>query len=808
MTESEEPEHFEIPETLPLLPIRDLVVFPFMIVPLFVSRELSIEAVEEALSKDRMVFLATQTEPSQDIPTQHTLYKTGCVAMIMRMRKLPDGRIKILVQGLSRAVIDSYATIEPYFVVKLSVSQDEEADALEGEALSRNVKENLEKLIEAGKVIAPDAMMVISSVNEPSRLADLVASNLSLKVNHAQKILEENHPIKKLTLVNEALTREIDVMAMQQKIQTQAKEEMSRTQREYYLREQLKQIQNELGGGDVKTEEIDELRQKIESAAMPDEASKEAYRQLKRLEQMNVESSEAGVVRTYLDWLVELPWNKKTTDNLDLLKAKKILDDEHYDLEKVKERILEFLGVRKLTQNNKGPILCFVGPPGVGKTSLGKSIAHSMGREFVRISLGGVRDEAEIRGHRRTYVGALPGKIIQALKRANSKNPVFMLDEIDKVGADSRGDPAAALLEVLDPEQNNSFRDHYINLDFDLSEVLFIATANLIDPIPHALKDRMEIIRLAGYSYEEKTMIAKTHIMPKTLKENGLEKYDVAFSDKGLNYLITQYTKEAGLRSLEQKISSVYRKIARRVAENKKYPQKISEKNVETLLGPPPYFSEKDLEKDEVGVCRGLAWTQAGGEVLFIEATRMKGRGNLILTGQLGDIMKESAQAALTFARSNADSLGIDNNIFGDIEIHIHVPEGATPKDGPSAGITIATALISLLSGTQVKKDVAMTGEITLRGRVLPIGGLKEKLLAAHRYGITSVIIPKANERELIEIPPHILKQFMVIPAKTIHDVLEVALVNWPKIKSAQSEAPSIMTPGSISVSEAPSRTV
>jgi ATP-dependent Lon protease len=778
----------DIPELLPLLPIRDIVIYPFMMLPLFVGRDLSIRAVEEALARDRLIFLVAQKNASEDNPNPEDIYRVGTVASIMRMLKLADGRIKILVQGISKGEIETYQQQRPFFEVKIRkiVEPTLVELSIEIEALMRNVKEKIEQILSL-KNLPPEIVMVTDNVSDPGVLADLVASNLRLKIDESQSILEIVDPVTRLNKINDLLTRELELSNMQARIQNQAKEEMSKTQRDYFLREQLKQIQQELGEGDERAEEINELRKQIEKAKMPAEVKREADKQLKRLEQMHPESSESALVRTYLDWLVDCPWSKKTKDNLDIQKAKRVLDEDHYDLEKVKERILEYLAVNKLKKKIKGPILCFVGPPGVGKTSLGKSIARALGRNFVRMSLGGIHDEAEIRGHRRTYVGAMPGRIIQGIKQAGSGNPVFMLDEIDKVGTDFRGDPSAALLEVLDPEQNHAFSDHYLNLAFDLSNVLFICTANLLDPIPPALKDRMEVLQLSGYTNEEKHEIARNFLIPRQFSENGISKESLEISKDGLARIISQYTKEAGLRNLEREIASVCRKVARRLAENKLDPVRVSGRNVHLFLGPPRYIPEAEQEHDEVGVATGLAWTSTGGEVLYVEASLSKGRGNLTLTGQLGDVMKESAQAAVSYARSQARKLGIEEDFYQKLDIHIHVPAGDIPKDGPSAGITMANALISALTRRPVHRDVAMTGEITLRGRVLPIGGLKEKCLAAYRAGILTVVVPDRNQKDMEEIPKPLRRKLNFIFAKNMADVLKVTLLK---------DAGAALTPG------------
>jgi ATP-dependent Lon protease len=770
-------QSIEIPKKLPLLPIRDIVVFPYMVLPLFVGREMSIKAIEVALESNRMIFLSSQKDINVENPSPSDLYSVGTVGVIMRMLKLPDGRIKILVQGVSRAKTVKFLQKEPYYQVEIKTFPDTSTPVtLEIEALMRNVKEQIEKLVSFGKVILPDIMVVIENVDDPGKLADLAVANMGLKVEQAQEILEVTDPIQRIKRINEALGKEIELLSMQQKIQADVRGEIDKTQREYFLREQLKAIQRELGETDDRSEDLRELREKIKDAKMPEKAAKEAEKQLRRLERMHPDAAEASMTRTYIEWLSDLPWSKATKDNLDLKTAHKVLEEDHYDLEKVKERILEYLSVRKLKEKMKGPILCFVGPPGVGKTSLGKSIARSLGREFVRISLGGVRDEAEIRGHRRTYVGALPGRIIQGIKTAGYNNPVFMLDEIDKIGADFRGDPSAALLEVLDPEQNNSFSDHYIGLPFDLSRVMFITTANMTDPIPSPLRDRMEIINLSGYTEQEKLGIAKRYLIPRQMTEHGITERQISIPDKTILQVISQYTREAGVRNLEREIGHLCRKVARKIAEGENGLFTITPSNLHQYLGVPKYLPEVEREKDEVGVVTGLAWTETGGDVLYIEATTMRGKGNLTLTGHLGDVMKESAHAALTYVRSRAGELGIKTEQFGKTDVHIHVPAGAIPKDGPSAGVTMATALASVFTNAPVKKDLAMTGEVTLRGRVLPIGGLKEKTLAAKRAGIKTMIIPKQNEKDLDDIPKNLKKDMKFIFVETMDEVISSAL--------------------------------
>lgn len=773
----------DIPQTMPLLPVRDIVVFPYMFLPLFVGRDSSIEAVEEAMANERFILLSTQKDHSKDDPATEDVYSVGTVGMIMKKLKLPDNRVKVLVQGVAKARIRNFVKTSPCFVVEIEKITDPALPeiSVQTEALIRNVKEQCEKILSLKGLVSPEVMEVLENVNDPGRLADLVASNLRLKIEESQKILEALDPEDRLKKVNEHLSKELELSTVQAKIQTQAKEEMSKTQREYFLREQLRAIKAELGDLDEKSQELNEFSEKIKKSKMPADAEKEARKQLSRLEQMHSDSAEASIVRTYLDWMVDIPWNKSTKDSLDIQKAKTVLDEDHYNLEKVKERILEFLSVRKLNKKMKGPILCFAGPPGVGKTSLGKSIARALGRKFVRISLGGIRDEAEIRGHRRTYIGALPGRIIQGIKQAGTKNPVFMLDEIDKVGADFRGDPSAALLEVLDPEQNSAFSDHYLNINFDLSNVMFITTANMVEPIMSALKDRMEIIELAGYTDEEKLKISRQFLIPRQMKENGITEDMIQFSDDAISMVINQYTHEAGLRNLERELGALCRKIARKVAEGNKVKHQITRNNLHKMLGPPKRLPEEELQNHEVGIATGLAWTQVGGEIMHIEATLMKGKGNLVLTGSLGDIMKESAQAALSYIRARADELKINYSLFEKNDIHIHVPAGAIPKDGPSAGITMATALVSAITKIPVRKDITLTGEITLRGRILPIGGLKEKALAALRNHISNIIVPEQNKKDLEEIPQTIKKKMNFIFVRHIDDVLENALLKPPK---------------------------
>jgi ATP-dependent Lon protease len=696
--------------------------------------------------------------------------------MIMRTLQLPDGRLKVLGQALVKGTIQEFLQDKPCFRVRIeTVKEEEPAEiSVEVEALIRNVRDQAEKLFNLKGVFTPEMGAILNGVEEPGRLADIVASNLNLKSAEAQRLLEMADPLARLKEVNNLLARELEVSTVQAKIQSEAKGEMTKTQREYFLREQLMAIRRELGEIDEKSEELAELRKKVRKAKMPKEAEKETLKQIQRLESMHPEASEASMVRTYIDWLVEVPWSKSTKDKLDVRRAQKILDEDHYDLEKVKERIVEYIAVRKLNPSAKGPILCFIGPPGVGKTSLGRSVARTIGKKFIRISLGGVRDEAEIRGHRRTYIGALPGRIIQGLKRAGSNNPVFMMDEVDKIGADFRGDPAAALLEVLDPEQNNTFTDHYLDLPFDLSKVMFILTANASDTIPSALFDRLEVIQLSGYTSEEKKAIAKKYLIPRQLKEHGLSEKVLKISDTTLIRIISDYTQEAGLRELERQIGAICRKTARRIAEGEKGTFKITSANIKHYLGIQKYETDLEQEESQVGVVTGLAWTPFGGEILRVEASIMKGSGKL--TGLMGEVMKESAQAALSYARSRAEELGIDPDIFEEKDIHIHVPAGAIPKDGPSAGITLTTALVSALVHKPVNKDVVMTGEITLRGRILSIGGIKEKALAALRAGIYTVIIPEQNLMDLEEIPANIRRQLDFKPVRHMDEVLDIAI--------------------------------
>jgi len=767
-----------IPDTLPLISVRDIVIFTDMLLPLFIGREKSVRAVEEAVEKDGFLFLTAQKDPNVENPNPDQIFSVGTVSRVLRMLKLPDGRVKALVQGIEKARIVKYISKRSLYRVKIETIPDQPAQEinLEIEALMRNVREHSEKILALRGEMNNDIGTILESVNDPGKLADLVASNLKLRIEESQVLLELIDPVERLKKINELLSREVELSSMQAKIQSDVRDEISKSQRDYFLREQVRVIHKELGEDDSKIKEIEDYRKKIRRAKMPKIAEKEALKQVKRLDQMHLDSAEASVVRTFLDWLVEMPWSRTTKDVIDIKHAKKVLDKEHFGLSHVKNRILEYLSVRKLNPKMKGPILCFVGPPGVGKTSLGQAIAHAMKRKFVRISLGGIRDEAEIRGHRRTYIGALPGRILQGLKQSGTNNPVFMMDEIDKLGSDFRGDPSSALLEALDPEQNLAFSDHYLNLPFDLSRVMFVLTANFTDTIPSALLDRMEVITLSGYTEDEKKAIAQRHLIPRQIIENGLKSKTLSISTGTLEKIISEYTSEAGLRNLEREIATICRKVARKIAEGDKGPFRITKNSLQKYLGVSKYSPEMDQEDSQVGLSTGLAWTQAGGEVLYVEASLIGGKGELIITGQIGDIMQESARAALSYARANLGTLKIKKNIFENKDIHIHVPAGAIPKDGPSAGIAMATALISVLINKPVNKDVAMTGEITLRGRVLPIGGLKEKALGGLRAGIRTIIIPEKNKKDLAEIPINVRRKINFVPVKSMEEVLSLAI--------------------------------
>ncbi len=786
-------DEIRIPEVLPLLPVKDVVLFPDIVLPLYVGREASLSAVDEAMARDRLLFLTAQKNMYDEVVTPDRIYSSGCVGQIVRLHKLgpPDNRVKILVQGITRGKIAEYLQQKPNYFVRVERVEEQASPeiSVETAALIREIKEGVEKIISLGKILGPDILLVLDDVNDPGKLADLVAANLGLKVDDSQVVLELLDPIKRTKKVHALLIKEIEILSMKQKIQIQARDEMSKMQKEFFLREQMKAIKNELGDQDPKSEDLRDLKSKLEKSDMPPEAMEEARKQFKRLENMHPDAAEASIIRSYLDWLTELAWTKGTKDNIDIKEGQKILDEDHYNLKKVKERILEFLSVVKLKKKLRGPILCFVGPPGVGKTSLGKSIARAMGRKFIRMSLGGMKDEAEIRGHRRTYVGAMPGKIIHGIKQAGANNPVFMLDEVDKIGADFRGDPSSALLEVLDPEQNYSFKDHYLNLSYDLSHVMFICTANLLEPIPPALKDRMEVIQIPGYTIDDKLEIAKQFLIPKQIEENGIDAKKLTFNDAAINSIVEEYTREAGVRNLEREVAAVCRKVAREVAEGNRKPVKITNQNLFKYLGAPRYLAEEEREKDETGIVPGLAWTQAGGEIMYIETNILSGKGSLTLTGNLGDVMKESAKAALSYARLRAKKLGLDENFYKDKEIHIHVPAGAIPKDGPSAGVTIATAMISALTGIPASRKVAMTGEITLRGRVLPIGGLKEKVLAAKRAKISKVLVPHRNRRDVEELSKEIRKTVKIVLIKHMDEVIRNSLIYAPDSKKKKSDS-------------------
>ncbi len=780
-------DQIKIPDVLPILPLRDIVIFPFMIVPLFVSRERSIKAVDQALAENRMIMLVAQKDIGKEEPGANDIYAVGTAAIIMRMLKLPDGRIRILVQGLSRGRITQVEDTNGFLQARIEALQEPESDTgLEMEALMRNVRGSLEKSVQLGKNVSPEVMAIAANLDDPGRLADLAASNLELKVEDAQSVIESLEISPRLRRVNELLAKEIEVLTVQAEINTQAKGEIDRSQREFYLRQQLKAIQSELGEGNELAEDITQYREKMGKAKIPKPVEEEVERQLKKLERMHPDAAETATLRNWLDIMVALPWSKHSKENLDLKKAEEILDQDHYGLEKVKERIIEALAVRKIKEKAKGNILCLVGPPGVGKTSLGRSIAKAVNRKFVRLSLGGVHDEAEIRGHRRTYVGAMPGRLIQSIQQAGTNNPLIMLDEIDKVSSDFRGDPSSALLEVLDPEQNFSFRDNYLGVPFDLSNVMFMTTANMLDTIQSALRDRMEIIRLSGYTEEEKLQIARRHLLPKQMDENGISSKVLEISDSALREAIVKYTRESGLRQLEREIGKVCRKIARRVAEGNNKKVKLTVKNLAEFLGVPKIEPEEALKHDQVGVATGLAVTATGGDILFIEAIAMKGKGGLQLTGQLGDVMKESAQAAYSYARSRAKELGIDEEKFSTTDIHIHIPEGAIPKDGPSAGITMATAMVSVLSNRPIRKTIAMTGELTLRGNVLAIGGVKEKVLAAHRAKVEKIILPEQNRKDMEDVPKDVQKVMQFVFVSDVREVFKEALL--PPMKEAEDK--------------------
>jgi ATP-dependent Lon protease len=764
---------------VPLLPLRDIIVFPHMVVPLFVGREKSINALEEAMAADKEILLAAQRKAKTNEPTPEDIFAVGTLGVIIQLLRLPDGTVKVLVEGKRRARIHRFTETDAHFQVEAEEMPEVDEKTVEIEALMRSIHATFESYVKLNKRIPPEMLVSVQTIDEPGRLADTIVAHLSLKLNDKQAILEMDSPVKRLEKLFELMQAEIEILNVEKKIRTRVKKQMEKTQKEYYLNEQMQAIQKELGERDEFKNEIQELEEKIKNKKMSKEAQLKVRKELKKLKMMSPMSAEATVVRNYIDWVLSLPWEDKTQDKLDVPEAEKILDEDHYGLKKIKERILEYLAVQALVKKLKGPILCLVGPPGVGKTSLAKSIARATGRRFVRLSLGGVRDEAEIRGHRRTYIGALPGKIIQSLKKAGSNNPVFLLDEVDKMSTDFRGDPSAALLEVLDPEQNTSFNDHYLDLDYDLSDVMFITTANSLHAIPIPLQDRMEIIQLPGYTEWEKMSIAHQYLIPKAKEANGVSDVEVDIPSEAVRTIVHHYTKEAGVRSLERELMTVCRKIAKDVVKNGKGgTYKVTPKGLTKFLGPHKYRYSKKEEADDIGLTHGLAVTMHGGDLLATEVSALPGKGKLVLTGKLGDVMQESAQAAMSYVRSRAESLGLEREFYQKVDIHVHFPEGAIPKDGPSAGITMATSLVSALLRVPVRRDVAMTGEITLRGRVLPIGGLKEKILAAHRSDIFTVIIPRENKKDLRDIPKKVLKVMNIQPVEHMDEVLRIALAH------------------------------
>src|SRR5215469_5237479 len=774
----EEAGAIEIPQVLAILPLRGLVIFPGQIHPFLVSRSASLKLIEDLPGPKSIIALTTQKNPEEENPQPDGLFSRGTAVRILKMLRYPDHSVRVLVQGLARIELLEFVQREPYFTARVGRLPDHIAPSKELDALQAHVASQFSKFVSLVPYLPDELQVMAMNIHEPARLADLVASYMKIAVEEEQDLLSTLDVKARLEKLSSILNREIELLELGHKIQGQVQTELTKNQREFYLRQQLKAIQKELGEGDPRSAEIDDLQQKVEAASMPEGARKAADKEIERLRMIPPESAEHTVVRTYLDWLVSMPWAVSTEDNLDIAHARAILDEDHYDLEKIKERILEFLAVRKLKKTTKGPILCFVGPPGTGKTSLGRSIARAMGRKFQRLSLGGIHDEAEIRGHRRTYIGSLPGRIVQGLRNAGSNNPLFILDEVDKLGMDFRGDPASALLEVLDPEQNNTFVDHYLDVPFDLSKVLFLTTANVLDPIPHALRDRMEVLELPGYTEEEKLQIVERHIIPKQRIENGLGDSKIEFTPEAAAEIIRGYTREAGLRNLEREIARVFRKVARSMTEGEPVPEKIAPADIAKYLGPPKLFSEVAERTNEPGIASGLVWTPNGGDILFIESTRMAGTKQLTLTGSLGDVMKESAQAALSYVRSHAETLGVATDFFEKSDIHVHVPAGGIPKDGPSGGVTLAASIASLLSGRPVRSDIAMTGEITLRGKVLPVGGIKEKVLAARRAGIKTIILPKRNERDLEDIPPEVRAELTFKFVETVDEVLNLALRN------------------------------
>ena len=772
-TQQEQPT---FPEFIAVLPLKGTVVIPAMVVPLGVGRPKSLAALESAMTGDRMILLVAQKKDDEENPEPEGLFRKGTVCKILQVGKQPDGTVQVIVEGLVRGTILEFAQDTPFFQARIETRPDPKDKPLEIEALMRGVTSQFERFARLSRSVPPEAFMLVMSTEEPGRLGDLVAQHLQLRVEERQRVLDVL-PRERLEMLSGILTKEINILELERKIQNRVRKQMEKSQREYFLKEQMKAIQQELGEKDERAAEIEEYRKKIEEANLPEKVKEKALEEVGRLEKMPPMVAEAVVVRTYLDWILALPWSTRTEERMDIKAARQILDEDHYGLEKAKDRVVEYLAVRKLAPDSKAPILCFVGPPGTGKTSLGKSIARALGRKFVRVSLGGVRDEAEIRGHRRTYVGALPGRIIQGMRTAGSKNPVFMLDEIDKLGIDFRGDPSAALLEALDPEQNNAFSDHYLELSFDLREVMFITTANILETVPPALRDRLEVIRFSGYIEEEKHHIATQFLIPKQVKENGLKSDQIAFTEEALRHVIREYTREAGVRNLEREIATICRKVAREVAEGGVTALKVTTQNVHKFLGPHKFHYGTAEKSDEVGAATGLVYTEQGGDIITVEATLLRGEGKVSLTGQLGEVMKESAQAALSYVRARARRLGVDDTFASRYDVHIHVPAGAVPKDGPSAGITMAVAIASALTGRPVRKDVAMTGEITLRGKVLPIGGVKEKVIAAHRSGVKVVILPKENEKDLHEIPANVRRKLRFVFVEEMDQVLEQALM-------------------------------
>ncbi|MGD9146980.1 MAG: endopeptidase La [Anaerolineae bacterium] len=806
-----EGEETSVPEELAILPLRGVVVYPLTFQALNVGQPRSIQLVDDATVAKQVIGLVAARDAEIEEPGPDDVYEIGVAATIHRMIKAPDGTIRLLVQGVERIRIDEWTGDEPYLRARVSVLPDEVEEGIEVEALMRNATDLLRRLVSLVSQLPDELLMAAINLDDPRQLVYFVATNIRLELPDAQAILEIDSVREKLLRLTTILTKELEVLELGRKIQTEAQSEMEKMQREYFLREQLKAIKKELGEEDEQTVEIEEYRKKIAASGMPEEAEKEAHRELSRMEKMPPQAAEYSVIKTYLDWLTDMPWQVATEDQLDITHARQVLDEDHYDLEDIKERILEYLAVRKLKlerleereqeettdyirEEREGVILCFVGPPGTGKTSLGRSIARALGRKFIRMSLGGMRDEAEIRGHRRTYIGAMPGRIIQSLKRVGTKNPVLMLDEIDKVGADWRGDPSSALLEVLDPEQNREFRDHYLDVPYDLSQVMFITTANMLQPVPGPLRDRMEILELDGYTEEEKVRIAQQYLLPRQIRENSLRAEEISFEDDAIHSIIRDYTREAGVRNLERQIGTVCRKVATKVAEEEGISVQVEADDLSQYLGRPRFFFEAAQRTEIPGVATGLVWTPTGGDITFIEATRMEGNRRLILTGKLGDVMKESAQAAVSYVRSKASSLVIDEEIFAKTDLHIHVPAGAVPKDGPSAGVTMATALVSLLTERNVRSDVAMTGEITLRGQVLPVGGIKQKVLAAARVGIDTVILPERNRVDLDDIPEEIREMINFVFVERVDDVFEVALRNGAAV--AQEPEPSVQDPG------------